>query len=78
MIEDIQVQKVFEPPSIFYVWLAIILLAIAGFTYINQRLGLPDDNAAEEFIEEVIKNKIGMDIDLTPETRENGRSQPRS
>lgn len=31
----------------------------------------PDDNEIEERIEEWLKNKIGIDIDLTPRSPEN-------
>lgn len=30
----------------------------------------PDDNAVEEKIEEWLKNKLGLDIDLTPSSPE--------
>ena len=30
----------------------------------------PDDNAAEEYVEERIKDKTGIDVDLTPNSEE--------
>jgi len=37
-----------------------------GCHYINQKLGLRDDNIIEEAIEDLIEAKTGLDIDLTP------------
>lgn len=32
----------------------------------------PQDNFVEEIVEEVIKEEIGIDIDLSPKSKENG------
>lgn len=49
---------------------SILLLVLCGCSPINKWLGLPDDNIAEEMIEDIIKGRTGLDIDLTPETPE--------
>ena len=46
--------------------LMFLVLIVASCSYVNEYLGLPDDNFAEEIAEEVIEAKTGMDIDLTP------------
>lgn len=47
-----------------------IIFGVWSCNYINQKLGLPDDNIAEELAEELIEQKTGLDIDLTPGTPE--------
>ncbi len=47
-----------------------VLFSLSSCSYINQQLGLLDDNDGEEIIEEVIKGHTGIDIDLTPSTKE--------
>jgi hypothetical protein len=47
-----------------------IILVLGGCAYCNKKAGLEDDWIGEELLEEVIKNKVGIDIDLTPETPE--------
>jgi len=37
---------------------------------LNQYIGLPDDNPAEEILEQQIKNETGFEVDLTPESPE--------
>lgn len=41
-----------------------------GCSYINYKAGLSDDWAGEEILEEIIEAKTGVDIDLTPGSRE--------
>lgn len=52
----------------------ITILAIAGFlggcSYLNQKLGLRDDNVIEEAIENKIEDATGLSIDLTPDSQE--------
>ena len=48
----------------------ILLLIFGGCHYINEKIGLSDDNVIEEFIEETIKEKTGLDLDLTPKSKE--------
>lgn len=51
------------------------LLFLAGCAYLNQQLGLPNDNPGEQVIEAAIdaafKQQTGVDpnIDLTPEEK---------
>jgi hypothetical protein len=47
-----------------------LCLFFGGCSYVNKKLGLKDDNIAEEIIEEVIKKETGLSIDLTPESKE--------
>jgi len=54
-----------------YYALALISLALlSGCEYINQKLGLEDDNLAEEIVEEIIEQKFDVDIDLSPSSKE--------
>ena len=45
-------------------------LICGGCHYINQKFNLNNDNIAEEFLEEVIESKTGLDLDLTPNSKE--------
>lgn len=45
-------------------------LSLPSCSQINERIGLPDDNLGEEVIEDVIKEKVGVDVDLTPASPE--------
>lgn len=51
-----------------------LIISLASFLtscgYINQKLGLKDDNIGEELIEQVIENQTGINADLTPESKE--------
>ena len=54
----------------------LILVAILaagmfnGCSYLNRKVGMADDHAAEEFLEKVIEEHTGVDVDLTPSTQE--------
>ena len=52
----------------------LALMAVAslcgGYAAINQKLGLSEDNIIEENLEELIKDRLGIEIDLTPESKE--------
>lgn len=53
--------------------LATVILALFTLTAceaINKKLGLKDDNVAEELFEGIIDNKTGFLIDLTPDSPE--------
>ena len=52
--------------------LAMILSCVMlfGCSEINKRIGVPDDNFAEETVEVVIYSKTGLDVDLTPDSPE--------
>ena len=52
----------------YYVYIPLILLT--SCSWINMKLGLPDDNIGEELVEEVVQMKTGLDLDLTPSTLE--------
>ena len=58
----------------FFMRLFIVVLIIAacmgGCSYLNKTLGLNDDHAVEEAIEEKIREETGVNIDLTPRTPE--------
>ncbi len=42
---------------------------------LNEYMGLEDDNIAEEVVEIVIEAKTGLDVDLTPGSKEERMSQ---
>jgi hypothetical protein len=42
-------------------------LLLTGCTEINKEFGFKDDNKGEQFLEEVIKDKTGVEVDFTPE-----------
>lgn len=67
-------KKIFFHSPLITPWFIILLMIIStvcgACTYLNQRLGLKDDNLAEEISEVVIKNYTGLDVDLTPESPE--------
>jgi len=42
------------------------ILIFGGCHYLNQKMGLQDDNEIEEFVEKIIEQKTGFDVDLTP------------
>lgn len=45
-------------------------LLVAGCSYVNKKLNQKDDWFGEELVEQVIQDKIGIDIDLTPGSKE--------
>lgn len=47
-----------------------IMVACGSCSYLNKKFGLRDDNPFEEAIEEVVKDKTGLDVDLTPDSKE--------
>jgi len=48
----------------------LLLLFVAACSYLNQELGLEDDNFVEESAEAVIEHHTGFDVDLTPSSDE--------
>jgi len=58
----------------FFVNLTALLILVSailgGCSYLNRKSGLEDENPIEELIESAIEAKTGLDIDLTPETKE--------
>lgn len=51
---------------------ALILMGgfVGGCSYLNQKLGMADDNIIEEAIENKIEDTTGLNIDLSPESPE--------
>lgn len=47
-----------------------ILALITSCSELNQKLGLKDDNVVEETAEFVIDKELGVDVDLTPASKE--------
>ncbi len=43
---------------------------LGSCSYVNEKFGLRDDNPLEEMLEKSIEHKMGIDVDLTPETSE--------
>jgi hypothetical protein len=53
----------------FYSILVIVGITLylpCGCSSINKKFGLDDDNVIEELFEDLIEQKTGLDIDLTP------------
>ena len=54
--------------------LVVVLLLIGGIfggcSYINEKLGLRNDNIIEEAIEKKIEDATGLNLDLSPEDGE--------
>lgn len=55
--------------SQYLVMAAMFALSLAVL-YANMQFGLPDDNPFEERLEEVVKDILGEDVDLTPGSSE--------
>lgn len=53
-----------------YLKLIFLSVALCSCSFLNERLGLKDDNDLEEIMEEIIQQKTGAKVDLTPSTRE--------
>ena len=67
------VDKLDEHMEIIMKILLLFIVAsslISSCSYINKKAGLEDDHIFEEYIEEHIKDRLGLDIDLTPESKE--------
>lgn len=58
----------------FFMKLLLLLVLAAGFmggcSYLNQKLGMRDDNIIEEAVENKIQDVTGLNIDLSPESPE--------
>lgn len=50
--------------------MSLMILSLSSCSTINSYLGLSDDNYAEEAIEAIIKHEVGIDLDLTPSSKE--------
>lgn len=73
LIEFIMINK-FQLISIF---IGILILS-GACSKINKIVGLKDDNPIEQSIEEVVKEETGIDLDLTPQEKENGKEESKS
>lgn len=60
--------------SIMLFLLTAFMLILTSCSQLNDYLGLKDDNIYEEVIEGVIKFETGVDIDLTPSSKEVGHN----
>lgn len=47
-----------------------VCLTLAGCSWLNEKLGIEDDGLVEESVEAVIEHHTGLDIDLTPSSKE--------
>lgn len=43
------------------------LVSILSCSPLNKKIGLPDDNPLEQFVEWLINKEMGLNIDLTPQ-----------
>lgn len=48
----------------------IIMVSCGACSVVNKYIGVEDDNPVEELAEELILCQTGMEIDLTPESKE--------
>lgn len=55
-----------------------LFLGICGCSYVNRRANLSDDNILEEGVEEVLRARFGLTVDLTPNTEEHHGTERRS
>ena len=58
-----------------------LLFWLTSCSWVNMKMGLPDDNLIEEWVETEVETRTGVDVDLTPytieyETRTLSPSQP--
>lgn len=53
--------------------MAAILFSIAGLSQCTFIKKYPQDNPVEEWVEDIIEKKTGLDLDLSPGTAENER-----
>lgn len=47
-----------------------LILICFGCSYFNEKMHLKDDNDIEEVVEQLIYQKTGLDLDLTPNNKE--------
>jgi len=67
ILEKLDMKKV--AMRLMFVVVAIMFVT-GACSILNKQVGLDDDHPAEELLEEVIKAQTGMDLDLTPESKE--------
>lgn len=54
------------------VLIALVATLAVACTYLNRQFGLKPDNMIEESVEAVLEHHTGVDIDLSPSSKENG------
>ena len=52
------------------IFCSVIAIMLGACSYANKKLGQEDDWWGEELLEEAIEDRIGIEIDLTPTSRE--------
>lgn len=60
----------FKPIIFTFAVLIVVLGYLGGCASLNHKLKLNDDNIIEEIVEQIIESKLGVDIDLTPNSPE--------
>jgi len=60
----------FKPIMFTFSVLIVVLGYLGGCASLNHKLKLNDDNIIEEIVEQIIESKLGVDIDLTPNSPE--------
>ena len=72
MFKDDKVLQIFLRKAFVCFSLLIILIGAStgGCSLLNEALHIPQDNPIEEFLEVIIENETGMQVDLTPESPE--------
>jgi hypothetical protein len=50
-----------------------VCLLLVSCSAINEKVGLPDDNAIEQLVEVIIHYETGLSVDLTPAEDETSR-----
>jgi len=66
-------KNLFDREDSFVLKMGLVLLAIiaVGIFYLSMTSSkYPHDNPIEEFFEKIIEKKIGVDIDLSPDSQE--------
>lgn len=58
--------------------LAALIILSGACSKINRIVGLPDDNPIEQNVEKIIKEETGLEVDLTPQEKENGKEEIKS
>jgi hypothetical protein len=46
--------------------LLLSIIGLCGCSYCNRYFSLPDDHLGEEFLEELVEQETGLEIDFTP------------
>lgn len=47
-----------------------VMAITGGCSYLNKRFNVEDDNIIEETVEKIIEKQTGLDLDLTPNSKE--------